>query len=55
MGLRQLDARDAAGPRNRDRAIERAGKDPRSARRMLRRMLEHEWEHVLELRSRLQV
>jgi predicted RNase H-like HicB family nuclease len=30
-----------------------AGKPPRTARRMLRRMLEHEWEHVLELRSRL--
>jgi predicted RNase H-like HicB family nuclease len=28
------------------------GKPPRSARRMLRRMLEHEWEHVLELRAR---
>lgn len=29
------------------------GKPPRSARRMLRRLLEHEWEHTLELRSRL--
>jgi predicted RNase H-like HicB family nuclease len=29
------------------------GKPVRSARRMLRRFLEHEWEHVLELRSRL--
>jgi predicted RNase H-like HicB family nuclease/uncharacterized damage-inducible protein DinB len=33
--------------------IEREGKPPRTARRMLRRMLEHEWEHVLELRARL--
>jgi len=29
------------------------GKTPRSARRMLRRMLEHEWEHVLELEARV--
>ena len=29
------------------------GKPPRSVRRMLRRMLEHEWEHVRELSSRL--
>jgi predicted RNase H-like HicB family nuclease len=29
------------------------GKPPRSARRMLRRLLEHEWEHVLELEARL--
>jgi predicted RNase H-like HicB family nuclease len=29
------------------------GKPVRSARRMLRRLLEHEWEHALELRSRL--
>jgi len=35
------------------RLIEREGKPPRTARRMLRRMLEHEWEHVLELRARL--
>jgi predicted RNase H-like HicB family nuclease/uncharacterized damage-inducible protein DinB len=33
--------------------IEREGKPPRTARRMLRRILEHEWEHVLELRARL--
>ena len=32
---------------------ERGGKPPLSARRMLRRLLEHEWEHVLELRSRI--
>ena len=30
------------------------GAEPRSTRRMLRRMLEHEWEHVLELRARLE-
>jgi predicted RNase H-like HicB family nuclease len=35
------------------RVVEREGKPPRTARRMLRRMLEHEWEHVLELRARL--
>lgn len=29
------------------------GRPPRSARRMLRRLLEHEWEHVRELRGRL--
>ena len=31
---------------------ERGGKPPLSARRMLRRFLEHEWEHVIELRGR---
>jgi predicted RNase H-like HicB family nuclease len=36
------------------RVVERGeGKPPRSARRMLRRLLEHEWEHVRELRARL--
>lgn len=30
------------------------GKQPQSARRMARKMLEHEWEHVLELQARLQ-
>jgi predicted RNase H-like HicB family nuclease len=35
------------------RVVDRGeGKPVRSARRMLRRFLEHEWEHVLELRSR---
>ena len=29
------------------------GKEQRTARRMMRRTLEHEWEHVLELQSRL--
>ena len=29
------------------------GKPVRSARRMFRRLLEHEWEHVLELQARL--
>jgi predicted RNase H-like HicB family nuclease len=36
------------------RIVERGeGRPPRSARRMMRRLLEHEWEHVRELRSRL--
>jgi predicted RNase H-like HicB family nuclease len=35
------------------RAVVQRGKEKRTARRMLRRTLEHEWEHVLELRSRL--
>jgi predicted RNase H-like HicB family nuclease len=35
------------------RIVEREGKPPRTARRMLRRMLEHEWEHVLELQARI--
>jgi uncharacterized damage-inducible protein DinB/predicted RNase H-like HicB family nuclease len=36
------------------RVVERGeGKPPRSAARMLRRMLEHEWEHVQELRARV--
>jgi predicted RNase H-like HicB family nuclease/uncharacterized damage-inducible protein DinB len=30
------------------------GKPARTARRMLRRLLEHEWEHALELRARLE-
>jgi predicted RNase H-like HicB family nuclease/uncharacterized damage-inducible protein DinB len=38
----------------RTRALEHDGKAPRTARRMLRRLLEHEWEHTLELRSRLE-
>jgi len=38
----------------RTRVLEPDGKTPRSARRMLRRMLEHEWEHTLELRARLE-
>jgi len=29
------------------------GKPVRSVRRMFRRLLEHEWEHVLELQARL--
>ena len=41
-------------PEELGRVVERGeGKPPRSTRRMLRRLLEHEWEHVLELRSRL--
>jgi uncharacterized damage-inducible protein DinB len=43
----------AMTPEERTRLVEREGKPPRTARRMLRRMLEHEWEHVLELRARL--
>ena len=35
------------------RAVVQRGKDRRTARRMLRRTLEHEWEHVVELKSRL--
>jgi predicted RNase H-like HicB family nuclease len=35
------------------RAIVKGGKGRRTARRMLRRTLEHEWEHVLELQARL--
>jgi predicted RNase H-like HicB family nuclease len=35
------------------RAVVKRGKEHRTARRMLRRTLEHEWEHVLELRARL--
>ncbi|MFI5258345.1 MAG: type II toxin-antitoxin system HicB family antitoxin [Candidatus Limnocylindrales bacterium] len=40
-------------PEELTRVIERGeGKPPRTATRMLRRLLEHEWEHVLELRAR---
>jgi predicted RNase H-like HicB family nuclease len=35
------------------RAVVQRGKERRTARRMLRRTLEHEWEHVQELRARL--
>ena len=46
--LREMSPEELAG------VVERGeSKPPRSARRMLRRLLEHEWEHVLELRSRL--
>jgi predicted RNase H-like HicB family nuclease/uncharacterized damage-inducible protein DinB len=31
------------------------GKQTRTARRVMRRMLEHEWEHLLELKERLEV
>jgi predicted RNase H-like HicB family nuclease/uncharacterized damage-inducible protein DinB len=41
-------------PEELTRVVERGeGRPPRSAHRMLRRLLEHEWEHVLELRTRL--
>ena len=44
----------AMTPTELERVIERGeGRPPRTARRMLRRLLEHEWEHVLELRARL--
>jgi hypothetical protein len=37
-----------------ERVPERGGgKPPHTARRMLRRLLEHEWEHARELRTRL--
>jgi predicted RNase H-like HicB family nuclease len=43
----------AMTPDELSRVVERGeGKPPRSARRMLRRLLEHEWEHVQELRAR---
>jgi predicted RNase H-like HicB family nuclease len=43
----------AMTPEELSRVVERGeGKPPRSAARMLRRMLEHEWEHVQELRAR---
>jgi predicted RNase H-like HicB family nuclease/uncharacterized damage-inducible protein DinB len=35
------------------RLVQKGG-EPRCTRRMLRRMLEHEWEHLLELRTRLE-
>lgn len=45
----------AMTPTELTRVVERGeGKPPRTARRMLRRLLEHEWEHALELRSRLE-
>jgi len=45
----------AMTPEELARVTERGeGRPARTARRMLRRLLEHEWEHVLELRARLQ-
>jgi uncharacterized damage-inducible protein DinB len=38
---------------DRERVVERNGSPRWTARRMFRRLLEHEWEHVLELRHRL--
>jgi uncharacterized damage-inducible protein DinB/predicted RNase H-like HicB family nuclease len=38
---------------DRERLVERNGSPRWTARRMFRRLLEHEWEHVLELRDRL--
>jgi predicted RNase H-like HicB family nuclease len=44
----------AMTPEEMSRIVERGeGKPARTARRMLRRLLEHEWEHVQELRARL--
>ena len=43
----------AMTPEEMSRLIEKNGRLRWSARRMLRRLLEHEWEHVLELRARL--
>ncbi len=41
-------------PEELTRVVDRGeGRPSRSARRMMRRLLEHEWEHVLELRSRV--
>ena len=40
-------------PEDLARVVEREGRPPQTSRRMLRRMLEHEWEHALELRARL--
>jgi predicted RNase H-like HicB family nuclease/uncharacterized damage-inducible protein DinB len=44
---------DAMTPEELTRVVERNGRPRWTARRMLRRMLEHESEHVAELRSRL--
>ena len=44
---------DAMTPEELSRVVERKGRPHWTARRMLRRMLEHESEHVEELRSRL--
>jgi predicted RNase H-like HicB family nuclease/uncharacterized damage-inducible protein DinB len=44
---------DALTPEELSRVVERKGRPHWTARRMLRRMLEHESEHVGELRSRL--
>ena len=41
-------------PEELTRVVERGeGRPPRTAQRMLRRLLEHEWEHVHELRARV--
>jgi predicted RNase H-like HicB family nuclease/uncharacterized damage-inducible protein DinB len=44
---------DAMTPEETARVVERKGKPRWTARRMLRRLLEHESEHIGELRSRL--
>ena len=47
-----IDRMLALTPEERTAVVQR-GKSRRTARRMLRRTLEHEWEHVLELRARV--
>ncbi len=44
---------DAMTPDEMARIVERNGKPRWTARRMLRRLLEHESEHTRELRARL--
>ncbi len=44
---------EALSPEDLARVVEKGGRPRWTARRMFRRMLEHEWEHVLELRARL--
>jgi predicted RNase H-like HicB family nuclease/uncharacterized damage-inducible protein DinB len=43
----------ALTPTDLTRVVEKSGRPHWTARRMFRRLLEHEWEHVLELRARL--
>jgi hypothetical protein len=44
---------EAMTPDELDRVIEKDGRLRWSARRMFRRLLEHEWEHLQELRARI--
>jgi predicted RNase H-like HicB family nuclease/uncharacterized damage-inducible protein DinB len=43
----------ALSPEDLARVVDKGGRPHWTARRMFRRLLEHEWEHVLELRARL--
>jgi predicted RNase H-like HicB family nuclease len=43
----------ALSPQDLTRVVDKGGRPHWTARRMFRRLLEHEWEHVLELRARL--